>query len=226
MGGPFAPVVLLGSLFVLLICGMPIAYALGIAALISAIFVGLPLEAVLLKENGELAYPVISWMDKRMNSPYEHIEAYGDVSYVTTTSGYLTHRLTGEFTDTCANYIGWWPMDDDTFDWSTDPALFQQCNVTRDMLFDVVKPGDVLGYITPTVADLTGVPAGLPVVATAHDKAVEALGAGTLEAGTALISLGTYIGAIVHGHENVKDAERLRDAGGILGVSSPVLLPE
>ena len=27
-------------------------------------------------------------------------------------------------------------------------------------------------------------------------------------------------------HENVKDAERLRDAGGILGVSSPVLLPE
>jgi sugar (pentulose or hexulose) kinase len=70
-----------------------------------------------------------------------------------------------------------------------------------------VKPGDVLGYITPKVAELTGVPAGLPVVATAHDKAVEALGAGTLEAGTALISLGTYIGAIVHGHENVKNAQ-------------------
>lgn len=162
---------------------------------------------VLLKENGELAYPVISWMDKRMNSPYEHIEAYGDVRYVTTTSGYLTHRLTGEFTDTCANYIGWWPMDDDTFDWSTDPAMFEQCNVTREMLFDVVKPGDVLGYTTPQVAEQTGVPAGLPVVATAHDKAVEALGAGTLEAGTALISLGTYIGAIVHGHENLKDAQ-------------------
>ncbi|MEJ8572633.1 TRAP transporter large permease [Microbaculum marinum] len=49
MGGAFAPVVLLGSLFALLILGMPIAYALGVAALVSAIYVGLPLEAVLLK---------------------------------------------------------------------------------------------------------------------------------------------------------------------------------
>jgi tripartite ATP-independent transporter DctM subunit len=49
MGGPFAPVVLLGSFFVLLMFGMPIAYALGIAALISAFYIGLPLAAVLLK---------------------------------------------------------------------------------------------------------------------------------------------------------------------------------
>ncbi len=49
MGGPFAPVVLLGSFFLLLLLGMPIAYALGIAALASALYVGLPLSAVLLK---------------------------------------------------------------------------------------------------------------------------------------------------------------------------------
>lgn len=49
MGGAFGPLVLLGSLFGLLIIGMPIAYALGVAALVTALFVGLPLEAVLLK---------------------------------------------------------------------------------------------------------------------------------------------------------------------------------
>jgi tripartite ATP-independent transporter DctM subunit len=49
MGGPFAPFVLLGSFFVLLVFGMPIAYALGIAALVSAFYIGLPLSAVLLK---------------------------------------------------------------------------------------------------------------------------------------------------------------------------------
>ena len=49
MGGAIGPLVLLGSLFALLIVGMPIAYALGIAALSTAIFVGIPLEAVLLK---------------------------------------------------------------------------------------------------------------------------------------------------------------------------------
>jgi sugar (pentulose or hexulose) kinase len=162
---------------------------------------------VLLKENGELAYPVIDWMDKRLNTPYEHKAVYGDVRYVTTTSGYITHRLTGEFKDTCANYLGWWPMDDDTLTWSMDEDLIKQCNVPRNMLFDVVKPGDILGLLTEKAAELIGVPAGLPVVATAHDKAVEALGAGSLDPGTGLISLGTYIGALIHGHEKKKDAE-------------------
>ena len=49
MGGPFGPVVLLGSLFGLLALGLPIAYALGVASLVTALFIGLPLEAILLK---------------------------------------------------------------------------------------------------------------------------------------------------------------------------------
>ncbi len=49
MGGALGIVILLGSLFGLLIIGMPIAYSLGIAALASALFVGIPLEAVWLK---------------------------------------------------------------------------------------------------------------------------------------------------------------------------------
>ncbi|MDN6229286.1 MAG: sugar kinase, partial [Enterobacterales bacterium] len=67
--------------------------------------------------------------------------------------------------------------------------------------------GEILGHITDSVAKKLGIPAGIPVIATAHDKAVEALGAGSLDEGVALISLGTYIGAMVHGHENVKDAK-------------------
>ena len=49
MGGQFGPLVLMGSMFGLLVLGMPIAYALGAAAFIAALFAGLPLEAVLLK---------------------------------------------------------------------------------------------------------------------------------------------------------------------------------
>ncbi len=162
---------------------------------------------VLLQADGRLAYPVINWMDKRLNSPYEHIDAYGDVRYVTTTSGYITHRLTGQYKDTCANYIGWWPMDNDSWSWSTDQETLASCHVPREMLFDVVKPGEILGYICQEVAEALGIPAGLPVVATAHDKAVEALGSGTLAPGTALVSLGTYIGAMVHGQANIKNAQ-------------------
>lgn len=49
MGGAIGPLVLMGSLFFLLIIGMPIAFALGIAAFATAFYVGLPLEAILLK---------------------------------------------------------------------------------------------------------------------------------------------------------------------------------
>ncbi|MHA1154016.1 MAG: TRAP transporter large permease [Alphaproteobacteria bacterium] len=49
MGGALGPLVLMGSLFVLLIIGTPIAYALGISAFVTAAYVGLPLEAILLK---------------------------------------------------------------------------------------------------------------------------------------------------------------------------------
>jgi xylulokinase len=53
--------------------------------------------------------------------------------------------------------------------------------------------------VTPGAAEATGIPAGLPVYATANDKAVEALGSGLEEDGTVLLSLGTYIAAMTIG---------------------------
>lgn len=56
---------------------------------------------VLLKKDGSLAYPVIDWMDNRCFGPMEY--PVDDVAYITSTTGYMTHRLTGEFRDTMAN---------------------------------------------------------------------------------------------------------------------------
>jgi sugar (pentulose or hexulose) kinase len=69
---------------------------------------------------------------------------------------------------------------------------------------ELQMPGDIAGYVTADAAAATGIPEGLPVVTTANDKAVEALGSGSLDEHTALISLGTYIASMVHGHENRK----------------------
>jgi tripartite ATP-independent transporter DctM subunit len=49
MDGAFGPILLIGSLLLLIVASVPVAYALGIAALIAAFYVGIPLEAVLLK---------------------------------------------------------------------------------------------------------------------------------------------------------------------------------
>ena len=125
------------------------------------------------------------------------------VAYATTSSGYLTHRLTGELRDSAANNILLqWPIDTDTWQWSGDPALFERFDVSREMLAELQLPGDVAGTVTPEASAATGIPAGLPVVTTANDKAVEALGSGSLGETTALVSLGTYIAAMVHGREN------------------------
>ncbi|HZK84095.1 MAG TPA: FGGY family carbohydrate kinase [Desulfosporosinus sp.] len=157
---------------------------------------------VLLKEDGTLAQPAMSWMDERVSRAYEHVNH--SVKYITTSSGYITHRFTGEFNDTAANYQGQWPIDTDKWQWSDDPEVFKKLKISRNMLFNLQMPGTILGHVTKKVAHTTGIPAGIPVVATANDKAVEALGAGSLGENTALISLGTYIASMVHGHENPK----------------------
>jgi sugar (pentulose or hexulose) kinase len=154
-----------------------------------------------LRADGSLAEPVISWMDDRAYQPYVPDDA--TVEYATTSSGYLGHRLTGERRDTAANSILLqWPIDTDTWRWSDDQALYGQFGLRRESLFELQLPGDVIGAVTADAAAATGLPAGAPVVATANDKAVEALGAGSLGEGTALLSLGTYIAAMVHGREN------------------------
>jgi sugar (pentulose or hexulose) kinase len=150
----------------------------------------------LLAADGSLTEPVLSWMDQRVSRPYRPANPL--TRYVTTSSGYITHRLTGQFTDAAANYQGVWPIDQHTATWSGDPAAYAATGMPRDMLFDLVPPGGLLGEVTSAAARATGIPAGLPVYATANDKAVEALGSG-LDEGTVLLSLGTYIAAMTIG---------------------------
>jgi sugar (pentulose or hexulose) kinase len=160
-----------------------------------------------LRADGSLARPVISWMDTRAYQPY--VPDDPGVAFATTSSGYLTHRLTGVFRDTAANSIGLqWPIDTDRWQWSDDAGLLRQFNLRREQLFELVMPGTVAGKITAQASAATGIPAGLPVVVTANDKAVEALGMGSLDERTALVSLGTYIAAMVHGDRNRPDAQQ------------------
>ncbi|MEY4340017.1 MAG: hypothetical protein RLZ14_1867 [Actinomycetota bacterium] len=159
-----------------------------------------------LRADGTLAEPLISWMDDRAYQPY--LPTDPEVAHATTSSGYLAHRMTGLLRDTAANNILLqWPIDTDTWQWSDDPELYRTFNVPRRMLPELQMPGDVIGPLTAAAAAATGLPEGVPVVQTANDKAVEMLGAGTLGPATALVSLGTYIAAMVHGHHNHKNPQ-------------------
>lgn len=151
----------------------------------------------LLDADGLLVEPVLSWMDERVSKPYEATDPR--VAHVTTSSGYITGRLTGQLIDTRANYQGLWPIDQQTAEWSTDPARYETTGMPRSILLDLVSPGEKLGSITPDAAVATGITAGVPVYATANDKAVEALGCGLRTSDSVLLSLGTYIAAMTVG---------------------------
>lgn len=107
-------------------------------------------------------------------------------------SGYLTHKLTGRFVDSFGNQVGYLPFDAKksawaaSWDWrwkalSLDPAL----------LPELVPPAATLGQISEQAAEATGIPAGLPLIAAAGDKACEALGLGSLEPQIGCLSYGT-----------------------------------
>ena len=107
-------------------------------------------------------------------------------------SGYLTHRMTGEFRDSAGNIIGTMPFDVKRFAWARrwDPKR-RMFFIEDEKLPELVNPGDLLGHVTAEAAAATGIAAGLPVIAASNDKACEILGAGCLEPATACISFGT-----------------------------------
>jgi sugar (pentulose or hexulose) kinase len=107
-------------------------------------------------------------------------------------SGYLTYRLCGRFVDSVGCQVGFMPFDYKRLAWAGRwDWKWQAVPMHRDMLVDLVPPTGQLGEISAEAAEATGIPAGLPLIAAAADKACEVIGAGSLDAHTGCISYGT-----------------------------------
>jgi sugar (pentulose or hexulose) kinase len=107
-------------------------------------------------------------------------------------SGFLSHRLCGRFVDSVGCQVGYVPFDFRRHRWAgASDWKWQAAGVDRDRLPELVPPGGVLGEITRAAAEATGIPAGLPLIASAADKACEVLGSGCLEPHIGCLSFGT-----------------------------------
>jgi sugar (pentulose or hexulose) kinase len=107
-------------------------------------------------------------------------------------SGFLVHRLTGEFRDSVAAQVGYVPFDYRALTWAgSGDWKWQAVPVERAWLPELVPPGGRLGTITAAAAEHTGIPEGLPLIAAAGDKACEVLGSGALDPHVGAVSLGT-----------------------------------
>lgn len=107
-------------------------------------------------------------------------------------SGWLLHRLLGEWVDSSGAQVGFVPFDYKHLAWA-GPSDFKwrALSVRREQLPRLVAPGARLGGLQPAAAEALGLPAGLPVIAAAADKACEVLGSGALGADVGELSFGT-----------------------------------
>lgn len=108
-------------------------------------------------------------------------------------SGYLNFRLTGGYVDSVGSQVGYIPFDYKKLAWAAESDWRFRIvpGLRRDMLPDLVKPGQRIGELHAVAARHTGLPEGLPVLASASDKACEILGSGGASPDIACMSYGT-----------------------------------
>ena len=107
-------------------------------------------------------------------------------------SGYLTWVLTGDFTDSVGCTVAYLPFDYKKQRWADKSHMYSKMYpIERDKLPKLVKPSEILGHISREASEKSGIPEGLPLIASAADKACEVLGSGVVSPDVACLSYGT-----------------------------------
>ncbi len=102
---------------------------------------------------------------------------------------YVRFKLIGKVATDVSDAAATWLLDVKTGAWSD--WLIEQCGVERRYLPPVLESTAVAGGLTDEVAELLGLPAGMPVVTGCADQPAQALGCGVYEPGVALVTIGT-----------------------------------
>jgi sugar (pentulose or hexulose) kinase len=107
-------------------------------------------------------------------------------------SGWLSWRLVGRCVDSVGCQVGYLPFDYRRLRWARRwDWKWRALPIRPSQLPELIEPTRPLGELTVEAAEATGLPAGLPVIAAAADKACEVLGSGCLEPHLACLSYGT-----------------------------------
>jgi len=125
---------------------------------------------------------------------------WAGVDCIATAPGFALLALGAESsvtTPSAAAYVGL--LDVRRRTWSDE--LVAAFGLPSTVLPTIVAEGTIVGFVSPQVAERTGLPAGTPLVAAPSDWACTLAGCGALEAGEAAAYLGTggALGAIVEG---------------------------
>lgn len=134
--------------------------------------------------------PKILWLRKHEPENYRKVRA------VLLPKDYVRFKLTGELATDVSDASGTLLLDLVKRDWSDE--ILTALDIPRAWLPQVCESPAVTGEVSKEVGILTGIAPGTPVVAGAGDNAASAVGAGVVQEGMGLVSLGSSGVVFVH----------------------------
>ncbi len=127
--------------------------------------------------------PQLVWL--RENEP----EIFAETKYIFFEKDYIRYYLTGIY---CTDYIeaeGSMLFDCNKMQW--DDELCKLAGITKDMLPPIVKPTDIIGKVTKSVAESTGLKEDTPVICGTTDTVMEVFASGAVNKGDITVKLAT-----------------------------------
>jgi sugar (pentulose or hexulose) kinase len=133
--------------------------------------------------SGNLSFSKLYWLLTNEPDIYEKIRFVADVQ------AYLVYCLTGKWATGwgSADPMGLFDMRTNT--WSAELLSF--LHLTQKQMPEAFPPGSNLGVVSNQASALTGLPAGLPVIAGLGDGQAAGVGTHVIQSGEAYLSLGT-----------------------------------
>ncbi|WP_318385454.1 xylulokinase [Enterobacter sp.] len=115
-------------------------------------------------------------------------DVFAQVAKVLLPKDYLRLRMTGDYASDMSDAAGTMWLDVAKRDWSD--TMLAACSLTRDHMPALFEGSEITGSLLPEVAQSFGMSV-VPVVAGGGDNAAGAVGVGMMDAGQAMLSLGT-----------------------------------
>lgn len=140
-------------------------------------------KQVLHKADTIWSLPELMWI--KNNEP----DNWARVRKIMFAKDYVRHRLTGDYVTDYIEAEGSMMFDINTMRWSGE--LCSVLGIEPSMLPEIVKPTDIVGKITKSAADMTGLSEGTPVLCGTTDTVMEVFAAGATEKEQMTLKLAT-----------------------------------
>jgi xylulokinase len=129
------------------------------------------------------AFPKLLWFKKNESHLLKHTHK------ILQCNGYVNYKLTGCFSTDKAHASLSQLYDIHKNEWSQ--ALYQQFDISPEILPKVYECTDIIGTVTKKAAEMTGLSQGIPVIAGTVDGSAAAIEAGVINSGEAVEMTGT-----------------------------------